>query len=58
MTCATPPLVLAEILTDSQLQTVKKSAQRTQDIDQLPIIAWAMGFVSLEQLDRLLRAQP
>ncbi|WP_287128979.1 DUF2949 domain-containing protein [Candidatus Cyanaurora vandensis] len=58
MTCATLFPVLKDLLTDSEYQIVKKAAQRSQDTAQLPVVAWAMGFVSLEQLDTLLNPCP
>jgi hypothetical protein len=45
---------LKNLLTHEEYQTVAHVAEGRFGSDQLPIVAWALGFVNLEQLDALL----
>jgi hypothetical protein len=45
---------LRSLLTEDEYQLVKNVAARRNAYNQLPTIAWAMGFLSIEQLDALL----
>lgn len=45
---------LKNLLSPEEYQTVTNVAQGRLGGDQLPVIAWALGFVNLEQLDALL----
>jgi hypothetical protein len=45
---------LRSLLTEKEYQLVKNVAARRNAFNQLPTIAWAMGFLSIEQLDALL----
>ncbi|UFP93132.1 DUF2949 domain-containing protein [Gloeobacter morelensis] len=46
--------MLQELLSKEQYATVLKAAGRAQDEQQLPLVAWALGFVDLGQLAQLL----
>jgi hypothetical protein len=45
---------LRSLLTEQEYQLVKNVAARRNACDQLPTIAWAMGFLNIYQLDVLL----
>jgi hypothetical protein len=45
---------LRSLLTEKEYQLVKNAAARRNACNQLPTIAWAMGFLSIYQLDALL----
>ncbi|AGY60716.1 hypothetical protein [Gloeobacter kilaueensis] len=45
---------LQDLLSDQQYRTVLKAASRAQDERQLPLVAWALGFVSLTELAAVL----
>jgi hypothetical protein len=45
---------LRSVLTEKEYQLVKNVAARSNACNQLPTIAWAMGFLSIYQLDALL----
>jgi hypothetical protein len=48
---------LKNILTPQEYEMVRAVAIRNHAEHQLPIIAWAMALVSLDQLDALLESQ-
>ncbi|MGA7953761.1 MAG: hypothetical protein WCA07_09620 [Gloeobacterales cyanobacterium] len=45
---------LKNLLTEKEYLLVKDMAARRNACNQLPTIAWAMGFLSIHQLDALL----
>jgi hypothetical protein len=45
---------LRSLLTEKEYQLVKNVAARINACNQLPTIAWAMGFLSIYQLEALL----
>ncbi len=59
-TSATPLMLqhiqakLKNMLTEREFKAVAQAAARNQDQTQLPLIAWAMGFLSFAQLEDLL----
>jgi hypothetical protein len=48
---------LKTLLTTQEYEMVKAVAVRNHAEHQLPVIAWAMALVSLDQLDALLESQ-
>jgi hypothetical protein len=48
---------LKSLLTPQEYEMVRAVAARTHAEHQLPVIAWAMALVSLDQLDALLNSQ-
>lgn len=48
---------LKSLLTAQEYEMVRSVAARTHAEHQLPMIAWAMALVSLDQLDALLNSQ-
>jgi hypothetical protein len=48
---------LKNILTAQEYEMVRAVAARNRAEHQLPVIAWAMALVSLDQLDALLESQ-
>jgi hypothetical protein len=48
---------LKTLLTAQEYEMVKAVAARNHAEHQLPVIAWAMSLVSLDQLDTLLNSQ-
>jgi hypothetical protein len=48
------PENLKNLLTQDEYEMVKNLAVRRNAHDQMPMIAWAMGFLNIYQLDTLL----
>ena len=48
---------LRTLLTTQEYEMVKAAAVRNHAEHQLPVVAWAMALVSLDQLDSLLNSQ-
>ncbi|MBC8121756.1 MAG: DUF2949 domain-containing protein [Gemmatimonadaceae bacterium] len=48
---------LKSLLTESEYRIVQGVAARRYDCAQLPMVAWSMGFVSIEQLGELLNGE-
>lgn len=48
------PENLKNFLTQDEYEMVKNLAVRRNAYDQMPLIAWAMGFLNIYQLDTLL----
>ncbi|WP_218080682.1 DUF2949 domain-containing protein [Anthocerotibacter panamensis] len=47
-------MLLEQLLTPHEYRTVEKVARGQGNTTQLPLVAWAMGFISLPQLDQIL----
>jgi hypothetical protein len=45
---------LKQLLTQAEFQTVTHIASERSGADQLPLVAWALGFVTLDELAVLL----
>lgn len=48
---------LKSLLTEGEYRIVQSVAARRYDCAQLPMVAWSMGFVSIEQLSELLNGE-
>lgn len=49
---------LTDILNEHEYHLVLRAASRAQDDHQLPLVAWMLGFISLDQLAKLLGSRP